>query len=406
MKNHQISSGPRSRVKSKSNTLLYTVGASILLFVVSFYFYTKEESVNAHSNSQSGSEASVSPISNNQPASDAYVNTQPGSESVNEIPINLSSSNLQVSEGSSNTRFNNQQIEETSLSAGLNSQQTRVNRTGNSNNGNFGYSEKHLDSNPQALSASQTNDISVASAIGLETDSTQPIDLSTIQSDTYSPLEKVISPNKIREGKEDNLIRNLNTFYEHLDQQSYMKDFELNTSSKVHFSRLLQRLNDAPPVVANETNDLFTILKNTAHFFRIIGKENIIVLKGILDREKASFEDVLETFYALTDYPEALEQEYDLTLSQDILYDYAGFFLNTMGGRLYLFRRDSASRMTVSFYAIQVVDRAIREGNNRHGIDLLPAIVFLIDEMESTGKRLLRKEDYLDTLYDLKEMNN
>ena len=159
-------------------------------------------------------------------------------------------------------------------------------------------------------------------------------------------------------------------------------------------------------MVTNETNDLFTILKNTAHFFRIIGKENIIILKGILDREKASFEDVLKTFYALTDYPEALENEYEFTLSHDVLYDYAGFFLNTMGGRLYLFRRDSASRMTVSFYAIQIVDQAIRDGNNRHGIDLLPAIDFLIDEMESTGKRLLLKEDYLDTLYNLKEMYN
>ena len=89
-----------------------------------------------------------------------------------------------------------------------------------------------------------------------------------------------------------------------------------------------------------------------------------------------------------------------------MLYDYSGFFLNTMGGRLYLFRRDSSSRMTVSFYAIQIVDQAIRDGNNRHGIDLLPAIDFLIDEMESTGKRLLLKEDYLDTLYNLKEMYN
>ena len=404
MKNRQTNS--RSRVKSKSNTLLYTVGASIILFVISFYFYTKEESVNAHSNNQTGNEASVSPSPNSQTAGDATVSTQPGSEPVNEIPVKFTSGNQQVNKIFSNTRIDNQQIKETSITTGLNSQQTIINKIGNANIGNLASSEKILDSNPQALSANQTNTISVASAMGLEIDSTQSMELSTIQSDVNSPLEQELVTDIKKEGKEDILIRNLNNFYEHLDQQSYMKAFDLNTPSKVHFSRLLQRLTDAPPVVANETNDLFTILKNTAHFFRIIGKENIIVLKGILDREKASFEDVLKIFYALTDYPEALEQEYELTLSKDVLYDYAGFFLNTMGGRLYLFRRDSSSRMTVSFYAIQVVDRAIREGNNRHGIDLLPAIDFLIDEMESTGKRLLQKEDYLDTLYNLKEMYN
>lgn len=202
------------------------------------------------------------------------------------------------------------------------------------------------------------------------------------------------------------LVQKLNLFYDHLDRQSYMKDFKLDEPSSVHFSKLLQKLIDTPPVVTNETNDLFTLLKNTAHFFRILGKDNILILKGILDREKSSFEEVLKTFYALTDYPETLLEEYSLDLPREGLYDYAGFFLNTMGGRLYLFRRDSASRMTVSFYSILIIDRANKEEYNRHGIDIRPAIDFLIDEIENTGKHLLLKEEYLDALYDLKESYN
>jgi len=199
------------------------------------------------------------------------------------------------------------------------------------------------------------------------------------------------------------LIQRLNDFYKHLDQQPYMVDFKLKESSSVHFSRLLQKLVATPPVVTNETDDLFTLLKNTAHFFRILGKDNILILKGILDREKSSFEDILKVFYNLTEYPEAMLEEYSLKLPKDSLYDYAGFFLNTMGGRLYLFRRDSSSRMTVSFYALLIIDKANDEEYNRHGIDIKPAIDFLIDEIENTGKRLLLKEDYLDVLYDLKE---
>jgi hypothetical protein len=200
------------------------------------------------------------------------------------------------------------------------------------------------------------------------------------------------------------LVEELNSFYSHLDRQPYMQEFHLKESSKKHFSKLLQVLLDNPPAITRETDDYFTLLKNTAHFFRVLGKENIVVLKGILDREKESLEKILKTFYILADHSEYLKKEYGLIIPRENLYDYAGFFLNTIGGRLYLFRRDSASRMTVSFYAVQIIDKANRQGNNRLGIDLRPPINSLIEEMENSGNRLKLKEEYLDTLYDLKEI--
>jgi len=202
------------------------------------------------------------------------------------------------------------------------------------------------------------------------------------------------------------LFKELNAFYQHLDKQPYMNHFGLTEPSKEHFSKLIQKLIDNPPTVARETDDLFTLLKNTAHFFRVLGKDNILMLKGILDREKLSVESTLKVFYDLIQFPVCLQEEYNLIIPFDSVYDYAGFFLNTMGGRLYLFRRDSTSRMAVSYYAILIIDKAISEGNSFHGIDLVPAINFLIDEMETGGKRLQMREDYLDTLYDLKEKYN
>lgn len=216
------------------------------------------------------------------------------------------------------------------------------------------------------------------------------------ETDTHSPAE----------ADPQQLISELNAFYTHLDQQAYMRDFGLKEPSKVHFSKLLQKLVDNPPVVIRETDDLLTLLKNTAHFYRILDKENITILKGILDRDRKSLEQILKTFYALTYHPEYLKKEYSLTLPLDSLHDYAAFFLNTIGGRLYLFRRDSASRMTVSYYAILVIDRANQEGNNPHGIDLRPAIDSLIEEIENTGKNLKFRNEYLDHLYDLKEQYN
>ncbi len=199
------------------------------------------------------------------------------------------------------------------------------------------------------------------------------------------------------------LLETLNDFYSHLDQQPYMAAFALSEPSRNHFSQLLTNLLANPPVIARETDDLYTLLRNTAHFFRVLGKNNMLLLKGILDQERESLEMLLKTFYALTFHPEALEKEFGLIIPPEALYDYGAFFLHTIGGRLYLFRRDSTSRMVISYYAILIVDRANSSGEGRHGIDLLPPVDALIEEIENGGRRLKFREEYLDTLYDLKE---
>lgn len=207
-------------------------------------------------------------------------------------------------------------------------------------------------------------------------------------------------------GDYQRLIAEVNVFYAHLDQQPYMKSFALQEASEVYFSKLVQKLVNNPPVVHRETDDLFTLLQNTAHFFRILGKDNMHIITSILDREKNSFEQVVKAFYGLTYQPMYLKQEYALSIPPQALTDYAAFFLNTMGGRLYLFRRDSALRMLVSYYAVITIDRANKQGNGGHGIDLNPAILSLIEEIENGGNRLQQKDQYLDVLYDLQEKYN
>lgn len=198
-------------------------------------------------------------------------------------------------------------------------------------------------------------------------------------------------------------VDQLDLFFSHLDRQEYMKAFNLPHGSRTHFIQLLQRLADNPPVVARETDDLFTLLQNTAHFFRILGKQDITVLKGILDREKEYVEELLQIFFLLTEDPEMLHKELGLHVTPEVISDYAAFFLNTMGGRLYLFRRDSSSRMAVTYYAIRVLDRALDKGDGSHGIDLRPAISSLIEELENGGNRLEHRDLYLDSLYRLEE---
>ena len=210
-----------------------------------------------------------------------------------------------------------------------------------------------------------------------------------------NPIQKVSICNKPAQQLDD--------FYKHLDSQAYMADFKIGESSEEHFTSLIHKLLANPPQVTRETDDLYTILKNTAHFFRISGKDNIFMLQGILNNEKASVEQILADYYELVTTPECNKLTYTENINHDALYEYACFFLNTMGGRLYLFRRDSLSRMVVTYYAILLVERANILDNNRHGIALRPVVNMLISEMETGGSSLKHSNAYLDTLYDLKE---
>lgn len=195
----------------------------------------------------------------------------------------------------------------------------------------------------------------------------------------------------------------IKTFYQHLDQQPYLADFHLDAPSQMYFSKLIQKLLDNPPLVSGETNDLFSILQNTAHFFRVVGRDNILAMKAIISQENAALEEILADFYTLSKHPDSLTTGLSIQMKEDSLCDYAGFFLTTMGGRLYLFRRDPVLRMLVSYYSILIVEEANKKGRNRYGIDIRPALDALITEIENSGNQLKYKEHYLDNLYKIKE---
>ena len=90
------------------------------------------------------------------------------------------------------------------------------------------------------------------------------------------------------------LAEKLHGFFRHLDNQEYIRNFNLKEPSQGYFAALAYRLLDNPPVVSRESDDLYTILKNMAHFFRVIGQDNIILIKTILDRERDKIEDVAQ----------------------------------------------------------------------------------------------------------------
>jgi len=242
---------------------------------------------------------------------------------------------------------------------------------------------------------------------------TQPLDIDQLLPDTgvidRKKLEEpgVPGPTVTDESgsleKECELLDDkLYNFFIHIDTEEYMKPFALQVPAQAYFTNLAYKLLDNPPVVSRESDDLYTILKNMAHFYRVIGGHNIILIKTILDRERAKIEDVASELYQWTTLGSCKSDRFNFSAPFDKMYEYAGFFLNTMGGRSYLFRRDSRSRLIVNYYSILIVATANERGINRHGIDISLLIPQLTQEIESTTQ-LIYKENYLDQLYDLME---
>ncbi len=223
------------------------------------------------------------------------------------------------------------------------------------------------------------------------------------------PEKQTVAPTVLVEYKDTEIVfdceqavNSIRNFFIKLDSSEYIAAYNLEQKSEPYFLSLIEKLAQNPPVVTRETDDLFTILQNTAHFFRIIGQKNISLLKSILDQEKAQFETVLLHFYELTKHKECLKKNFHLTIPDEALYEYAGFFLNTMGGRLYLFRRDSVSRLAVSFYSILIIDHANTVNMNHHGLEIKQAVALLIPEIENNNQLVL-KDYYLEKLYEIED---
>lgn len=216
------------------------------------------------------------------------------------------------------------------------------------------------------------------------------------------PQEPTETHTPARQNQCRQLADRLHAFFTHLDQEEYIRDFHLTIPAQEYFLALATKLLNTPPVVSRESDDLYLMLKNMAHFFRVIGGKNIIILKGILDRERESIEDVASDLFLWTTGEQCETEVFPFQSSLDSLYEYAGFFLNSMGGRSYLFRRDSRSRLLVNYYAILLIDLANKENINQHGIDIKPLLPVLIQEIEGTNQ-LIYKEHYLDALYKLEE---
>ncbi len=188
--------------------------------------------------------------------------------------------------------------------------------------------------------------------------------------------------------------RQVLAFFKYLDGRDYVKAFALEGGTYAQYTASVAELSANLPTVAGETDSLYTTLKNVSHFFRVLGKKRTELAAAILKNEPEIIEPTMRVFYQWYTGPSSTLKGRP---SLPVMYEYASFFLNTLGGRSYLMRRDSKVRLLTTYYCILVLDRANDQGMNPNGIDIRPLIALTANDIRSQ-KGLIYQKAYLAEL--------
>ena len=160
--------------------------------------------------------------------------------------------------------------------------------------------------------------------------------------------------------------------------------------------------NKKPPYVQRETDSLLQVFQNKAHFFRVLGKKNTLLLRDILLKEGDIMESSLAILYQAMILQEKCKAEGPvLNLPLREVYPYAVFFLNTLGGASYLMRQDSRVRMLTQYYCILILDQANQRRFNYLGLDIRSPLDILIRDLKGSAN-LTRKEEYIEILKNIR----
>jgi hypothetical protein len=199
----------------------------------------------------------------------------------------------------------------------------------------------------------------------------------------------------------EDIKRNMNAFFDYLDKQTYFKSCDIKENSSDLLKHILTQLSERTPRVTGEMMELPTLMSNMAFFYRTLGKKRIDCIREILNNELDITESVFTTFYQWAISCNHCAEMTEECPSLKTLYEYAGFFLNTLAGRTYLMRRNSRQRLLTTYYSILILDKANDETLNRYGIDIRPKIDLLISEINNT-RSLIYSKQYLKELNTLK----
>ena len=190
-------------------------------------------------------------------------------------------------------------------------------------------------------------------------------------------------------------------FFSYLDDQGYVQSYEFKEGTYREYQIALKKLVSKPPIITGEMASLYNIVRNVAHFYRVLGKKRVLLIKQMLQNESEVIESIMRNFFLWFTMDDGGQSPVQGRPSLEDMYEYAGYILNTLGGRSYLLRRDPKVRTLTTYYCVLILDKANDETLNSKGIDIRPYIRSSLMEVESqTG--LVHQKEYLTRLSELR----
>lgn len=209
-----------------------------------------------------------------------------------------------------------------------------------------------------------------------------------------------LSPADDPETRHRDAAHRLSSFLTYLDGRDYMQPYLEGASTRALLEDAVNSLSENPPFIENEKQALESLLRNLAHFYRVLKKEPVRMIAAILREEADVFEPVLADAMTWIN-GDAPADDLPPPPDKAVLYDYAAYFLETLGGKSYLARRNSKIRILAVFYSLQILDMANDHGLNAHGIDIRPHLDIALNDVRSQ-QGLAFKKSYIETLEGLK----
>jgi len=192
------------------------------------------------------------------------------------------------------------------------------------------------------------------------------------------------------------------SFFGYLDQREYIQEMDLSGDVKEEFKKSVGLLSTRLPRISGEMDDPITLIHNIAHLYRALGKRRIIMFKMIMENEHDILESIMSSFYLWGTAYNECDDRINGRPSMNVLYEYSCFFLNSLGGRSYLSRRDSKIRTLIRYYCIRIVDSANDAKINSNGMDIRPHLLLLDKDMH-LQRGLIHQKLYIDELQLLKQ---
>ena len=215
-------------------------------------------------------------------------------------------------------------------------------------------------------------------------------------------LEEVESKAMKVEDECQKMENDLQEFFTYLDTKDYIKELKIEEGTFNHFRKIIRALSSNPPIPAGEGLNYDMIISNIYHFYRALELKDLELIKLILKNEADTMEINLALFYKWLMSNDKCGQKEGIPPTLNTLYRYAGFLINSIGGRSYLFRRETRLRLLLYYYSLLIIHEADKKKMNNFGVDITPFLEPLAEEIENYKFLYFRKE-YAGKLINLKD---